>query len=1217
MSYKTKLISVALSVTTVALLSGAALPMIANAALTDAQVQSILQLLQSFGADQTTINNVNASLHGQATTSSSSNTSTACTFTRDLTTNAKGPDVTCLQNYLTSTGHFTYSGGATGFFGSITGAAVAQWQAANGITPAVGYFGAKSRAKYSALWASGPSPIPTPNPNPTPGPVAAAGTLTVAAGVQPQASLMPVNSVRVPFTVVNFTAGGADITVNSLLVERTGLAADTAITGVVLLDETGAQIGIAKTLNSLHQTLLNTPFVVKAGTTRMMTIAGNAETSVGSLAGQVPYLTLNAVNSTATSVSGILPITGVGQTINESLSIGSVTMQRGPLDPGAIATKKVGEVGYIFSSVKVTAGSAEQVYLKFIRWNQTGSVSNTDLTNLMTYVDGTPYPIVVSADGKYYTSVFTDNSGQGILIDKGFSKEIYVKGDLASGSGRTVILSIAKRTDLGLVGATFHYGITPPQTSSCTSDTTSVSCFRSVEDPWYQASTVTVSNGSITVSSDTTIPAQNIAINLNNQPLGGFQVVVKGEQVSVGKLIFHINTSGTGKPVNVTNITLVDPNGAVVAGPNDGANGGTGITPDGTVTFTSTVTFPIGTGTYVLKGKIGTTFVNNDTIAASTTPSTNWTVVTGLTTGNSITPSSAVVSGQTMTVKSGALTVSVSSVPIAQAVIAGSSQFLFANYILDGTASGEDVRLSNIPLAYNAASGSATDVTSCQLYDGVTVINTSSVSPTAAASSSSFTFTNNGLTIPKGTVKTISLKCDVISGATGSYVWGIDPTLANSTNWTGVTGLTSGQTITQTITSTGYTGQFMAGTSAGTLGVVQDSNAPSYAIVGAGQTGVVLNRLKYSATNENVDLRQVALILSNSATNTPIDLIGRQVSLYTSDGALVGTAVFPTGVNATSSAIASGSFRIPANGSKILVIKGDIAGISVSGPLTRSGDLLIVDYDGKNKTAPAGNYGVGVSSGSNANGAAGLNGSTGVASSGVRIMKAYPTLTAQSVPSTILPAGTTANQKLYRYSVTANNGDIALYKQRFLVGSSTLQATTSLFSLYAYTDAGYSNIDTGFSSTGLINGGQCYNKQAASSTVQGGQGGTMSVDIRPDKTGCNAATTTYIVPSGVTRYFELRGTVTGVSSVSTSKDSISVYLAGDAAYPVTGPGAGGLGVGTLGSGPIIDTDANNAFIWSPISTTTQNTWTDQDFTNSYQVVGLPSTGMTQIILQSQ
>ena len=88
----------------------------------------------------------------------------AGTFTRDLDTGAKGNDVLSLQKYLNTHGFpVAISGdGALGqettFFGPATQAALAKFQAANGITPAVGFFGPKTRALISSQAAlSGPA----------------------------------------------------------------------------------------------------------------------------------------------------------------------------------------------------------------------------------------------------------------------------------------------------------------------------------------------------------------------------------------------------------------------------------------------------------------------------------------------------------------------------------------------------------------------------------------------------------------------------------------------------------------------------------------------------------------------------------------------------------------------------------------------------------------------------------------------------------------------------------------------------------------------------------------------------------------------------------------------------------------------------------------------------------------------------------------------------
>ncbi len=93
-------------------------------------------------------------LQGGSTTTTTTTTSSTgmYTFTRALTMGSTGADVTALQNFLISKGH-TIAAGATGYFGAQTAAAVAAWQSANGVSPAAGYFGPVSQAKYAAMMA--------------------------------------------------------------------------------------------------------------------------------------------------------------------------------------------------------------------------------------------------------------------------------------------------------------------------------------------------------------------------------------------------------------------------------------------------------------------------------------------------------------------------------------------------------------------------------------------------------------------------------------------------------------------------------------------------------------------------------------------------------------------------------------------------------------------------------------------------------------------------------------------------------------------------------------------------------------------------------------------------------------------------------------------------------------------------------------------------------
>ncbi|PIP73995.1 MAG: hypothetical protein COW88_00260 [Candidatus Lloydbacteria bacterium CG22_combo_CG10-13_8_21_14_all_47_15] len=1137
------------------------------------------------------------------------------TFSVNLSLGDSGNDVMMLQKVLNSDSATQLASSGVGspgnesqYFGPITKAAVIKFQDKYasevlfplGLSKGTGYVGASTRAKLNSMSSAPVAGVPTVPTVPVVGAPATGVNISLAAS-QPSATLAPQNATRLPFTNITFIGGPTDTTINGITIERTGLANDAAFSGIILLDSVGTQLGIAKTLNSNHQATIGDPFVVPAGQAVTMTIAGNMAADLSSYTGQIASLSVVGVNTSAT-VSGSLPLTGTSHTLNSSLSIGTVTMNVGATDPGASNTKEIGTDGYTFSSVKVTAGSNEKVRIKSIRWNQSGSATKDDIANIKTHINGSSYDVVVSSDGKYYTSHF----GDGIVIDKGSSIDISIKGDIVSGSSRTVDFDVYKRTDLYMTGETFGYGINPPNGTDTSG--TDDGAFHQNTNPWYDAYQATVSSGSLTVENATTVGAQNIAINTANQPIGGVNVEVKGESVSVAQIIFNLMATGD-EAENITNITLVDGNGTIVAGPVDGASGATN-SAWGTVTFTDTVTFPVGKGTYTLKGKLGTAFVSNDTVQASTTPGSQWTTVTGQSTGDSITPTpSSAITGSTMTVKAPTITMSVLSTPLAQTIVAGGS-VNFSKYQFDASQSGDDIRFNTVKLAYETFAGTPTNLTNCGLYDGATALMSGSnlVNPTASGSSTTFTF-DSGLVVSKGTVKTLNLNCNTsATTTTDKFRWGI---AAHASAAQTATGVQSGQSIDSSTANTSGiivnagVGQLITTATGGSYTVTDDST-PGYRIVSPGDS-VELLKLKFTASNEDIDIRRVAFELSNTASNTPLDLVGNQITLWNS-GVQVGTATFVNdGDFATSTIFADGAFRVPRGESKTMTVKGTIASISGTvGPLTASGDLFIVSYDGddNNSASPVagGNYGTGVSGGTAIN-----TGTTGnVTPQGVRIFNAYPTLAKLAVPSTQLQ--TSSDYAFYRFSVTANNDDIALGKVSFLFSSSTVSATTSAYALYAYTDSSFSNPDTSFSSDGLVNANKYFNGFGSNSP----QTSTLAravklVEIYPDK---SSATTTYKIGSGLTRYFELRANVQTVETGS-GTESIVVQLEGDAAYPSLAANVlmnqAGTNLDTL-----IDADTNDDFIWSPISTTSSVLITDYDWTNGYLVPGLPTTNMTSV-----
>ena len=1152
----------------------------AQAALTTSQVDAIVSLLQSFGADAATIANVQTSLTGGTPTTPSGGGSTASvcpyTWSTSLNSGSSGADVMALQKFLNSdsatmiaSSGVGSAGSETDYFGGLTVAAVAKFQnkyASEVLTPVglsagTGYFGSSSRAKANSLCAVASTPT-TPSTPSTPSTPATGTGISVVGGSQPTATLAPDSAARVPFTNFIVTAGSdGDVVMDSVSIERSGLAPDAVFSGIVLLDSDGVQIGTSKTLNSNHQATVGAKTTIPAGTSKTFTIAGNMASDNSSRDGTIATLSVVAVNTSA-AVSGSLPIVGTAQTINASLAIGSVTMGISSFDPNSAQSKEIGTTGVRIAGITVTAGSAEKIRINNIRWNQTGSAGSSDISNVVTVVDGTEYASTVSADGKFYTAKL----GSGIVVDKGNLIDIYVKADIIGGSARTVIFDIDKRTDLNITGETFGYGITPPAGSDSAATTSSVF---TAGTPWFDNATLTISAGSVTsIQKSTSVAAQNVAVNVSDQPLGAFETDIKGEAINVSGMALTVaSTTGSGYGL-LTNVTIVDQNGTVVAGPVDATYTSALVQ---TVTFTDSVTIPTGKMVYSVKGKVASNVGNGGTYITTVTPS-GWTSPIGDVTGDSITITQGAFDLNTMTVKSAALDISISSAPVAQNITAGAQDFTYANLQLDATQSGEDVRFSSIPLEMTFATMEVTQATTCQLFDGSTALNTGSnvVTPSGtSAAENTFTF-DATLVVPKGTIKTLALKCDLANSIANKtvYQWGVRDTAANMT----VTGVTSSNAVTETVTASN--GQAMT-LAAVAVVASKDSSSPSYAIASAGSTGVTAGVIKFRASNEAITLQRVGLSLTNTASSSSSDLV--QVALY--DGATkVGTAVF-TGSNTRATSTLDIPVTLPKDADKTLTVKVDLANIGTA-QAGSQGARIAVDID----TNSTNTQGVGQESGTTVN----ASGSTSF--DGVRLFKTKPTFAKLAIPSTVL---VTSTMDLYRFSVTADSaGSLGIYKftVNLATSSSPVSASTTISNLKvkAYTNSSFSTEVSGFSPAGQLN-------DTVATLVSGDNNILMSASTQGQDS--------LQIPAGTTYYFRVIADVALTGSPTAG--SITTSLLGDSVYPVL---AANMGLSTA-----IDNDAEDDFVWSPNATTTSDT-THVDWTNGYFVSGLPSDNMDSAVI---
>jgi len=860
------------------------------------------------------------------------------------------------------------------------------------------------------------------------GGTAADGTLAVSLSADtPSAGLAIFSASRVPFTTVSLTAGAdADVTVDSVTIERLGPATDSVFSSVALVNgDTNVQIGLNQNLSSSHRANVNNDFVVPAGTTMKIVLAGTMSASTG--AGQVPALALAgvAVKGGATVV-GSLPIVGNGQTVT-SLTIGTATMQRGTYENATSTTLKVGETGYIIASYKVSANSTEGQSVTQIKYYQQGTASLTsDLGNFQLLVNNsTPVDAVFTVDGKYLTAEFSSDS---VDMEKGKNKEITLKADVLGGSTRTIDIGIYRNTDVMSVGSTYGYSRVVGFSGTGQGGTA----------PILSSNQFTISAGTLRVESSSSVPSQDVSYG-DEQVLGAFNFVVAGESVSITNLVLT-NSSTTVDSNQFDNVKLINADtNEVLWGPSsaDSANADD-------ITYTSTVQLPVGTTEVNVVADVESAggWLTNATFYYTVDPSNI--TATGVDTDETISATpSAGVNASTMTFKPGKLVITRKALPADGNVVLGSNDVLHGAWAFDTTGSGEDVRITAITLANHA--GTSTSVDNLTLYDtSVSSSDCTSEYPNASydasfgcklqpindatAGTSTFTLTDP-MVMTKNTNKTLELRGDVRETA-GSYSGLINEfIMLNDGDTAPITavGVLTGNDVTPT--GSGYEatdGADITIVGSGTLTVNTSASSPASRLLATGQT-YELGRIKLSATNEAIDVTDLSICIDDG------DLTGAvggdeddvaTISVYKATDMATPIATRSMSQVCEAFTLNAGTLTVPKddNSGVDLVVKGTMASIGTGQTGTANADVRI------GIGGAAGIRGTGVDSG-----LAATETYTASTSSGMVLHKGYPTVTINS-PATTLSSGVAL------YDVTISNPTseaIAVYRLTFWMTTSS------------------------------------------------------------------------------------------------------------------------------------------------------------------------------------
>jgi len=1000
---------------------------------------------------------------------------------------------------------------------------------------------------------------------------ATSGLTASLASDTPAAQTLPKGANAVNFVKFNVSNGtGSALTVDTVTIRRVGAGSPSDF-GNVYLYEGNTRLTTGRTVNSSSNevTFNSLGLSMTSGQTRSLWVA--ATISASALAGNVnAFQVTHVLSGTANAVG--LPIQGNNMTI-AGASVGSIGVDMS----GSLTNPKVGQLQAKIGEFRLTASSVEDMDVKRVTLFQGGSLSRANLTNLKLKQSGSEVAAASSVDeDDRITFVFLNAS----LLEKGNSRTYEVWGDIGPGArvNETIDLFVEEDVDVWAIGRTYGQGVQVCRSGSATAPCSASDDYDGSAGDGSDSSKTTVEGGQVTLTFNG--PASHdIATNSKDQEVFNFTITSQAN-VEVRNLRMRLAATGDGlisasTSANYTDFKVNDQaTGVTVAGPKDVSTTGSDTSQD--FVFTDTFTLNANTSRTF---KVTLDVANNASLDGSTVTASllpfqasdirNLDNSTYVAVGD-IVPSST-ISGNAMTIRTPALTLSSASTPVSQTYIKGSQNVDLAGISLKA-GDAADMRVTAITVQSRVESATSTDtpsngcdtagaqpadevklitdiLLSAKLMNGAAQVGDleSPSSPPAGCTSNTgglLAFTNLNVLVPKGQTITLNLLGNLSSSIANLPDY-IDFTVAASAvtaqdpEGNSVTATGSADSNTMTISDNGSMTYALA---------PDDTESEAGLVIGG--TTAVLAKYRFTAANEELKLTKVRMALPNGSA-TAVQ------SLWLYDGAtLVAGPVAPNSLGASD--FSGFNFVVPKDGSKTLTVKGMLNTVG-SGGAASGLDLTVTICDGVgsdcNSTgAEAGTYEVrGTSAGSSTVDTSGN--SDDIAAREKRIRKTKPTLSLAALPTSTLSNGT---QVLSRFTVTADSAQQVSMKTVTFELNLNIAAVSLVGSdSHIREVGGASNI-------------------SGTTTLSGTCGGTGTCTAK------STFATEQSVTAGTSKTYELRLNVTGAASGA----SISTKLLGDSAQ-VTGELDGAV------NGRIDDLDNDPApaiynFVWSDNSAIPHN-----------------------------
>lgn len=1061
---------------------------------------------------------------------------------------------------------------------------------------------------------------------------AASGTLNVTlASDTPAGMTVPNNSASVRLAKYNFTAGAAGATINSLTLHRIGVGAATDISNVYLYRADGTRITTGRTINSSTNNVQfnNLNVSVAPGATVALEIWGDFSspaTTGGQHAFEIVDAASTVIGESGISVTGNFPVRG------NTFTVGTATAGRLDVQKGVTPTNpSIGSMDVEISNFKLTANTND-IEVRRITLLQSGSITNTDLSNLKLWQGDTQVASAATLQGDKIVLTFTPP----FVLTEGSTRTFRLTANVSGRSGRTIKTYVEYTTDVYAVDRTFNAGA-----AVCIADTAIDGCTSAGQgsfDGDDQGTTTTNDDNAIIITTEggeltTTFngpAASNVAKGKQDVVLYRFTLTAADSDLEIRKLYFTINGSagtdevkgGSGTEYfRDLKVRRAD-TGAVVMGPISMPTGvANNAITTGVMTMSDPFNLPAGTSMnleftadlsntednaneffgdgnnqyrVVMANASGALFGSSDVRI----------VETGEFLATSDIVPNTTINGNYHTVKASGLSVALASTPSSGTAVkkqsniksvglsftsGDQSEIMVRSVKLTGIATLED---DAAPASSWGVTTTRNVITNCRIMDGATQLGNSAVPDSTTGQ---MNITNVNATVPAGGSKNLTVECtadSVVDGAHDLFAIGVaaaadivadddesntvTPTLSAAV----IANTTNANTVRQTVKN------------GGTLTINTDNLRQSTILVAGGDVWHNLAQFKATAQFEPINLTRIRVTSTGDAANFTAIGIAK-------DGALLGQNTFPAGNSQAKDIDLTTPISIPMDGSQTFQVWGKLASVqsssSVSGATTgvaRSGAQLSAGLDAGVQT---GNWDANYAGKFNVRGVGQASGdlvySTGAATAGNTFVlrKTKPTVTKQSLSTTTLANG--ARMDLYKVNVSADSaGSVALKKITFNVALTTSTGSTLRLSSFRLRKG---STDMPLADIRITN--------ASGTDLEGSYLLTSSTKVVVRFT--NEET---ISGSGTT--FTLTAQVAG----SVAGDAVTISLARNLTQEVV---TGYLGDGNVGDifGPNLDTSAsgiNNAtsaapFLWSDNSEVPHSSATgtnaSRDWTNDTYV----------------